>query len=142
MHQVKIPIIITVIFFHLAAWCENKVVIYITNNSNETLEYTHTKSKGGNKITIDPPVIRPGSQAIITGFAQIDTDLEAILYFKNDAHFTISDRRQKHFGTAIFALKSPFIVSHLISKTPNPLRAGDLLMWVEAEVDLRDKSSL
>src|SRR5438132_1274420 len=104
------------------------VTITLENKSTKAFEFEEVELNfPGNKVTIAPQLLNPGAKATVTGTITKDFDLYATIIFKNQAKFTISDRRQFHTGQPIFSMRGGGVRSEVVTKTRNPKRGGRLL---------------
>lgn len=125
--------------FIALAFESSKVTITLENKSTKTFEYEKAKPENpGNEVSMDPEILKPGAKAIITGVITQDYDLYATITFKNQAQFTISDRRQSRGGFPVFSMKGRGVRSSVDEQIRNPKRGPSLLAFTAAFVSITD----
>jgi len=116
------------------------ITLTLVNTSSKTFEFERVEEANpGNKISIEPGVLKPQEKTTIVGtITEEDFDLNVLLSLKNNAKFRLLVRRQSNMQQPIINMRAPGIYSLVTSRTINPKTGPKLLNISAASVAIRD----
>lgn len=123
----------------MLAHANNTLIITLVNNSGFDLELDYIDpAYPANNISINKNIIKSQDSGIITCETTTGYDILANIFFKNNMRMKIRDNRQFHMGQPEFKVFGSQILSELKSKTRNPVTGPRYIMYIEAEVIVRN----
>lgn len=119
--------------------------VYLRNNSRLNFYFMGPlQSNPGNYFSAEPSIVHPGETMKITAEKFLNTDIAANLSFKtsdgSESFFFILDQEQIHAGQPVFDFHGENNSSQLISKKNNENTGPRYLTYVEAVLQILDKT--